>query len=159
MSNSVKSSGSYRLILACAFAVFLIFVIATFVFLRNRAVSAHLRRIDLSNNFIHLQAGSNINNEGLYFYVGKNGVDVDGFRNYCREFKFQNPDLVLYRVLLDTNFRMNFPEQLFFAQFDGENELKRHIIAIHKHNRVSGFSEFTVYETNMAEGKASREIL
>ncbi len=94
----------------------------------------------------------------LYALTGK--FDVEAFRQFCKAKKSKaNSKALTYIVLFDEARNASFPNSPFTALYGIEEEKIKHIVAVFEYNRMNVFSELSVYEPNMWEGKAKKEKL
>jgi hypothetical protein len=96
--------------------------------------------------------GGNKNIMRLYCYDGK--FNQASLVEFCREQKrASKAEAFLFIVIFDDVKNATFPDSPFTAQFGVEEHKLRHIRAFYEYNRVNGFSELRVFDTNMWEGK------
>ncbi len=96
--------------------------------------------------------GDNKNVMRLFFYSGK--FNQARLVEFCREQKrLSKAEAFLYVVIFDDAKNAGFPKYPFTAGFGDDEQRMRHVRAIYEHNRLNGFSELIIYDTNMWEGR------
>ena len=111
------------------------------------------RRIDYPYTFINQKTENGTNTMELYTVPA--ALNIDTLKMFCLNKKGTiSSGTFHYLVFFDAKENAVFPNNPITALYGLDEEPQKHIKAYYIYNRLNGFSELNVYESNSWESKA-----